>query len=68
MLDGFPTMLVFHAQLRKKIAGLEEAALEDKPWQLLGETQASKRPKNALLEEDLEFEQQTKAGECTECT
>ena len=52
------------AQLKQKISHLEKAALTDKPWQLMGETQASKRPLNALLEEDLEFDQQTKAGAC----
>ena len=50
------------AQMGQEVLLLEKAALTDKPWQLMGETQASKRPLNALLEEDLEFDQQTKAG------
>lgn len=42
---------------RDKIKALEEKLLEGRKWQEKGETTSKKRTKNALLEEDLEFEQ-----------
>ena len=47
-------------RLKSKIAELEEEAIQPKDWQMLGETKASLRPENALLEEDLVFDQQTR--------
>lgn len=35
---------------------MEEEALEDKPWQLLGEVTARTRPENSLIQEDVEFD------------
>ena len=43
-------------RLRAKIAEMEEEALQPKTWQMLGETKATLRPDNALLEEDLAFD------------
>ncbi|XP_062927158.1 U3 small nucleolar ribonucleoprotein protein MPP10 [Mobula hypostoma] len=43
-------------KLRAQIEQLEKSALEQKPWQLLGEVTAQKRPENSLLEEDLLFD------------
>ena len=43
---------------------MEEAALAEKSWQLTGEVQARARPLDSLLQEDLEFEQQTRTGVC----
>jgi U3 small nucleolar RNA-associated protein MPP10 len=44
------------ARLGERVAALEEAALEDKPWHLSGEVGARARPLNSALEVDLEFE------------
>lgn len=35
---------------------MEEAALEDKPWQLMGEATSRTRPENSLLQEVVEFD------------
>lgn len=43
-------------KLKAHIQQLEKTALEQKPWQLLGEVTAQKRPENSLLEEDLHFD------------
>ncbi|XP_078735241.1 U3 small nucleolar ribonucleoprotein MPP10 isoform X1 [Lampetra fluviatilis] len=43
-------------KLKKRIKQLEEAALSEKPWQLMGEVTAQKRPENSLLEEGLIFD------------
>ena len=48
--------------MKKRIGEMEEAALATKGWQLAGEVQAAARPVDALLQEDLEFEQQTRTG------
>jgi U3 small nucleolar RNA-associated protein MPP10 len=46
--------------LRRQIQLLEEANVAPKPWQLKGETKASDRPANSLLEEFLSYENLTK--------
>ncbi|XP_048473024.1 U3 small nucleolar ribonucleoprotein protein MPP10 [Rhincodon typus] len=43
-------------KLNAQIQQLEQSFLEQKPWQLLGEVSAQKRPENSLLEEDLQFD------------
>ncbi|XP_078286167.1 U3 small nucleolar ribonucleoprotein MPP10 [Rhinoraja longicauda] len=43
-------------KLKVHIQQLEKSALGQKPWQLLGEVTAQKRPENSLLEEDLHFD------------
>ncbi|GAB0100611.1 hypothetical protein DMENIID0001_166730 [Sergentomyia squamirostris] len=43
-------------KLSKKISQLEEEALKGRSWQMKGEVTGSKREKNALLEEVLEFD------------
>jgi U3 small nucleolar RNA-associated protein MPP10 len=50
-------------RLRMRLNQLEEQALAEKPWQLKGEVCASTRPHNSLLEEMLEFDLTTRAGE-----
>lgn len=40
----------------EKIKRLEEENLSEKPWQLMGETNAKKRPVNSLLEEFVTFD------------
>ncbi|XP_063046382.1 U3 small nucleolar ribonucleoprotein protein MPP10 [Engraulis encrasicolus] len=44
-------------KMAERISELEEAALEEKPWQLTGEVTAQTRPENSLLEEDMAFDQ-----------
>ena len=48
------------AALAAEIAKLEDENVSDKPWLLMGEANAKKRPENSLLETDLEFEQSAK--------
>ncbi|NXB73508.1 MPP10 protein, partial [Donacobius atricapilla] len=43
-------------KMSKKIKSLEEALLEEKPWQLKGEVTGQKRPENSLLEEMVLFD------------
>lgn len=43
-------------QLREKIKKMEAASLEEKTWQLKGETFGTSRPENSLLEEHLQFD------------
>uniref|UniRef100_A0A8C5TTS3 U3 small nucleolar ribonucleoprotein protein MPP10 n=1 Tax=Malurus cyaneus samueli TaxID=2593467 RepID=A0A8C5TTS3_9PASS len=43
-------------KMSKKIESLEEALLEEKPWQLKGEVTGQKRPENSLLEETVLFD------------
>jgi len=50
-------------RLQARLNQLEEQALAEKPWQLKGEVSASTRPHNALLEEMVEFDLTTRAGE-----
>jgi len=49
-------------RMRTKLTKLEQQQLAEKPWQLTGEVNAQKRPKNSLLEADLDFEQGSKAA------
>ena len=42
--------------MQEKISANEEEALQEKPWHMLGESSQKDREKNALLEEDLQFE------------
>ena len=48
--------------MNEKIASLEKELLEKKPWQLLGEVTAQKRPENSLLEETLHFDHAVRMG------
>ncbi|NXD22443.1 MPP10 protein, partial [Spelaeornis formosus] len=43
-------------KMTKKIKSMEEALLEEKPWQLKGEVTGQKRPENSLLEETVLFD------------
>lgn len=52
-------------QMAEKIQELEKAALENKPWQLIGEVSGQKRPDNSLLEENLVFDQAARMGKWT---
>ena len=44
-----------NSHLLKKIEKIEDAMIEKKGWQLMGEIHANSRPANSLLEETLEF-------------
>ena len=48
--------------MKEKIELLEKENLSQKPWQLIGEATAAKRPKNSLLEEHLTFDQTLVGG------
>ncbi|CAK9800678.1 U3 small nucleolar ribonucleoprotein protein MPP10 [Anthophora quadrimaculata] len=43
-------------RLKKRIEQLEQEAIAEKPWQLKGEVTATRRPRNSLLEEFVEFD------------
>ncbi|XP_005987807.1 U3 small nucleolar ribonucleoprotein protein MPP10 [Latimeria chalumnae] len=43
-------------KMNEKIMELEQEALEEKPWQLIGEVTGQKRPENSILEENLQFD------------
>lgn len=47
-------------KLKEQIGALEEQLVAEKPWVLRGEATAKSRPKNSLLEVNLDFEQATK--------
>lgn len=47
-------------RLKMKIKHMENAMLDDKPWQLKGEVKADSRPQNSLLENVLEFDAATR--------
>jgi U3 small nucleolar RNA-associated protein MPP10 len=47
-------------RLKKKIQHLENAMLDDRPWQMKGEVKGDSRPQNSLLEEILEFDTTTR--------
>lgn len=49
------------AAIRDQIAQLEAENIAEKEWMLKGEVSSRKRPVNALLEEDLDFETVQKA-------
>jgi len=59
------TLEVRQDRLKARIATLEEQNLSEKPWQQRGETSASGRHENALLEEYVDFEQTRRAPETT---
>jgi U3 small nucleolar RNA-associated protein MPP10 len=48
------------AKLKEQIGALEDQLVAEKPWTLRGEVNAKNRPKNSLLEVNLDFEQATK--------
>ncbi|XP_065210752.1 U3 small nucleolar ribonucleoprotein protein MPP10 [Planococcus citri] len=43
-------------RLRQRVDQLENEALSEKPWHMIGEVNAKKRPQNSLLEQNLEFD------------
>lgn len=47
-------------RLQKHISRLEEKSINEAPWQLKGEVDATKRPQNSLLEEVLDFDLTTR--------
>ncbi|CAG9569841.1 unnamed protein product [Danaus chrysippus] len=47
-------------RLQKHITRLEEKSINEAPWQLKGEVDATKRPQNSLLEEVLDFDLTTR--------
>lgn len=47
-------------RLNKKIAHMENAMLDNRPWQMKGEVKGDNRPQNSLLEEILEFDTTTR--------
>jgi U3 small nucleolar RNA-associated protein MPP10 len=42
--------------LKQQIEELEQENIAQKDWTMMGEASSRSRPKNSLLEEDLEFE------------
>eukprot|EP01117_Protostelium_nocturnum_P009750 TRINITY_DN3486_c0_g1_i2.p1 TRINITY_DN3486_c0_g1~~TRINITY_DN3486_c0_g1_i2.p1 ORF type:complete len:646 (+),score=376.65 TRINITY_DN3486_c0_g1_i2:80-2017(+) len=46
--------------LKQRIEKLEEAAVAEKPWTMIGEVRSKKRPLNSLLEAELDFESAAK--------
>ncbi|KAI0244758.1 U3 snoRNP protein, partial [Massospora cicadina] len=48
------------AKMSRMIEELEEENVSAKPWTMMGEAAAWNRPKNSLLEEDLEFDHASK--------
>lgn len=46
--------------LSKQIEDIESKMIDRKPWHLSGEVSSRQRPKNSLLEAEIEFEQPTK--------
>eukprot|EP01128_Nolandella_sp_AFSM9_P000846 TRINITY_DN10973_c0_g1_i1.p1 TRINITY_DN10973_c0_g1~~TRINITY_DN10973_c0_g1_i1.p1 ORF type:complete len:760 (+),score=298.31 TRINITY_DN10973_c0_g1_i1:118-2397(+) len=50
------------ARMQSKIEKLEEENMANRPWQLMGESRGTKRPKNSLLEEQLEFDYANKVA------
>ena len=51
-----------NGQVKKQIVALEDSNVAEKSWQLIGETSATARPTNSLLEEILQFDHTTVAG------
>lgn len=49
-------------RLQKTISEFESENIGEKPWMLMGEVEASKRPMNSLLEHDVDFEFSSKAA------
>ncbi|KAI5619743.1 U3 small nucleolar ribonucleoprotein MPP10, partial [Silurus asotus] len=49
-------------KMMEKISELEKAALVEKPWQLTGEVTAQSRPENSMLEEDVDYDQSSRAA------
>lgn len=49
------------AELAEQISALEAENVGAKDWTLMGEATSRSRPKNSLLEEDLDFERAAKA-------
>lgn len=49
-------------RLRRTISEFEAENVGEKPWMLRGEVNASARPVNSLLEEDIDFEHASKAA------
>ncbi|GFN92137.1 U3 small nucleolar ribonucleoprotein protein mpp10 [Plakobranchus ocellatus] len=49
-------------QLQAEAREMEEQSLKEAPWELTGETTASKRPENSLLETVLDFQHTTRAA------
>eukprot|EP00878_Enallax_costatus_P011914 GHUV01012438.1.p1 GENE.GHUV01012438.1~~GHUV01012438.1.p1 ORF type:complete len:599 (+),score=315.95 GHUV01012438.1:2225-4021(+) len=43
-------------RMQERIAELEDEALGDKPWHLIGEVSAAKRPVNSALEIDMDYD------------
>ncbi len=58
----FAVLFIAITQIKKAISELEEAALSEKPWQLMGEAGGSARPEDSLLQEDLEFDSVARPG------
>lgn len=42
--------------LQERISQLEDEAMGDKPWHLVGEVSASRRPLNSALEIDMDYD------------
>ncbi|KAK7480019.1 hypothetical protein BaRGS_00028752 [Batillaria attramentaria] len=67
--DSLSTFEKRQEKLRRQIAAMEDASLQEKPWQMAGEVGATLRPENSLLEEHVSFDHTSRAApEITEET
>jgi U3 small nucleolar RNA-associated protein MPP10 len=55
-----PPKIKIQPKLEKQIDKIEEGMAAKKPWQMGGEVKAHERPKNSLMEDEVDFQLATK--------